>query len=78
MARQVPATAGPWRAKRGTLSDILTSIVAKHQKTEAGPFGERFFRMQKKLKGGTLNSRPYCMFRGKAFLVQFARRNASI
>ena len=33
-----------WRDKRGTLSRCLTSIVAKHQKIEGGPFGEFFFR----------------------------------
>ena len=44
MARQVPASAGPWLAKRGTISHCLTSIVAKHQKIEGGPFGEKKFR----------------------------------
>ena len=38
-------------------------FVAKHQKIEGGPFGEKFFlkeslTMPKKLKGGTLCSRP--------------------
>ena len=44
LARQVPASAGPGRVKRGILSHFLTSIVAKHQKIEGGPFGETFFR----------------------------------
>ena len=35
--------AGPRRARRGTHSQFLTSIVAKHQKIEGGPFGEFFF-----------------------------------
>ena len=30
-----------WLAKRGTLSHFLTSIIAKHQKIERGPFGEK-------------------------------------
>ena len=30
-----------WRAKRGTLSPLLTSIVAKHQKIEGGPVYEK-------------------------------------
>ena len=32
-----------WRAKREILSHFLTSIVAKNQKIEGGPFGD-FFR----------------------------------
>ena len=32
LARQVPASAGPWRAKRGDLFAFLTSIVAKQKK----------------------------------------------
>ena len=46
-----------WRAKRGILSHFLTSIVAKHQKIEGGPFGEKVSEKKvsqgrKKLKGG--------------------------
>ena len=37
------ARAGPCPAKRGALSDFLTSIVAKHQNIDGdGPFGENF------------------------------------
>ena len=43
LARQMPASADLWRAKRGSLSDILTSIVAKHRKIEGGPFWEMLF-----------------------------------
>ena len=31
LARQVPASAGPWRAKMGDLFAFLTSIVAKQK-----------------------------------------------
>ena len=43
LARQGPASAGPWNAKRGILLHFLTSIVAKHQKIERGPLGEKLF-----------------------------------
>ena len=81
-----PKVEANWRAKRGTLSDFLTSIVAKHQKLKGRPFGGHFYfekslTMSKKLKGGPFSLARYCMLRGKLgkpFLVQFARRNGSI
>ena len=47
-------------ARRGTLSHFLASIVAKHQKTEGGPFGEFLFRksltmLEKTEKGDPLD-----------------------
>ena len=30
-----------WRTKRGEPFAFLTSVVAKHQKIEGGPFGEK-------------------------------------
>ena len=72
--------------KGGTLSDFLTSIVAKHQKKiEREPLEEKFRKKvsqcRKKLKGGPFNLARYCMLRaktGKTFFVQFARPNSSI
>ena len=43
LARQVPASAGSWRAKRGDLSHFLTSIVAKHQKIEGTLWWTKIF-----------------------------------
>ena len=81
----MPTSAGPWRAKRGSLSHFLTFIVAKYQKLKEGPIGkknsEKSLTMPKKLKGGPFGLDWYGMLRGKAgktFLVQFARPNDSI
>ena len=88
LARQVSTSAGPCRAKRGILSNFLTSIVAKHQKIEGGGdplrkvfFSEKSLTMSKKLKGGPFSLSWYGMLRGKGgktILVQFARPNDSI
>ena len=62
-------------------------FVAKHQKIELGPFGEKFFsgkkvsQCRKKLKGGPFGLARYGVLRGKTgktFLVQFARPNSAI
>ena len=53
-----PKVGSNWRAERGTISDFLTSIVAKHQKFEREFFFEKSLTMPKKLKGGTFQSRP--------------------
>ena len=50
-----PGSACPWRAKRGTFSEIVNIFVA----VEGGPFGEKTNFQKKshkaeKLKGGTL------------------------
>ena len=47
----------PWRAKRGTLSDFLTSIVAKHHEIEGdllGIFLQKKSQCRKKMKGDLL------------------------
>ena len=60
--RREPASAGPWRAERGTLSSFLTSIVLQNiKKIEGGPFGDienlskKVSQCQKKLKGGSFS-----------------------
>ena len=40
---QVPASASPWRAKRGKTFAFFNIIVAKDQKIEGGHFGEIFY-----------------------------------
>ena len=56
----MPATAGPWRAERGNLLHFSTSAVAKHQKLEERPCGEKYFsrnkvsQWRKNTKRGTL------------------------
>ena len=60
--------------------------VAKQQKIEGGPFGEKkipekFSQCRKKLEGGPFGLAGYGMLRGKTgktFLVQFARPNSAI
>ena len=54
-------------AIRGTILDFLTAIVAKHQKIEGGPFGEKFFwekisQCLKNPKGGHFGifHHPFC------------------
>ena len=64
LARQVPASAGPWRAKKGDPFGFLTSIVAKHQKIAGDPLGI-FFRKSrtgKNWKGGPFGifQYPFC------------------
>ena len=56
-----------WRLARGTLSHFSTSIVAKHQKIEGGPFGEKkipkkSLTMPKKLEDGPFRifQHPFC------------------
>ena len=76
----------PGALKGGTLSHFSTSIVAKHQKNEGGPFGEKKFpekilTLPKKTERGTLQSLPvrYVTRKNrKNLLVQFARPNDSI
>ena len=62
-------------------------FVAKHQKIEGGPFGEKFFpgkkvsQCRKKTERGPFGLARYSMLRwksGKTFLVQFARPNGAI
>ena len=57
LARQVLASEGPWRAKRGIFLHFLTSIVAKHQIERWKKFGEqnfqkKFHNAEKNWKGG--------------------------
>ena len=84
---KIPKVRANWRAKRGTISDFLTSIVAKHQKIEGGPFGEKSFpkkslAVPKKTERGDPLVSPgmvcYAEKQEKTFLVQFARPNDSI
>ena len=60
---------GEKKLKGGTLSHFLTSIVAKHQKIEGGPFGEKKFRksltMPKKTERGDPLVSRYCMLTRK-------------
>ena len=59
LARQVPASTGPWRAKWRILSHFLTSIVPKQQ-FEGDLLGnfcfEKSLNAEKKLTGGPLVS----------------------
>ena len=71
LARQVPASAGPGRVKRGILSHFLTSIVAKHQKIEGGTLWGNFFSkksltMPKNWKGDPLVSPGMVCYAKKA------------
>ena len=78
--KQLDRIGAPGALKGGPFH-ILTSIVAKHQENEGGPFGEKFFTMPKKLKRGSFSLSRFCMLRGKrgkTFLVQFAIPNDSI
>ena len=87
-----PASASPWRAKRGTLPKLSTFLsqlkggpFGEKIKLKGHPLGKKIFRKKrlavpKKLKGGTLCSR-YGMLRrktGKTFLVQFARPSGAV
>ena len=80
-----PLARAPDALKGGTLSDFLTSIVAKHQNIEGGTlwriFSKKSLTMPKKTERGPFSLTRYCMLRGKtgkSFLVQFAWRNGSI
>ena len=72
--------------KGGTLSNFLTSIVAKHRKIEGGPFGENLFsrkksQCQKNESRDPLDSPGivcYAEKKEKLFLVQVAWPNDSI
>ena len=57
-------------ALKGDLSHFWTSIVAKHQKIEEGPFGEKKIpkkvsQCRKNWKGGPFGVARYGMLRGK-------------
>ena len=65
-----PKVKPKWREKRGTRSDFLTSIVAKHQKTEGDPLEKFFFfekksQCRKKTERGPFSLARYCMLLGK-------------
>ena len=67
--------------RQGDLFGFFTSIVAKHQKTKGGPFGEFFFSKNsqgRKTERGTLQSRPVLYVTRKTLFVQFPRPNGPI
>ena len=77
-----PASASPWRAKRGTLPKLSTFL----SQLKGGPFGdkkqtsEKVSQCRQKLEI-TLCLARYGMLRGKTgknFLVQFTRPNGAI
>ena len=77
----------PKKTERGDpLGFFNIHSVAKYQKMQGGPFGEKIFRKKslavpKKMKGGSFGLARYGMSRGKTgktFLVQFARPNSAI
>ena len=66
------------KTERGTLSDFLTSIVAKHLNIEKGPLEnvleKKVSQCQKSQSGDLLVSQGiacYARKKGKTFLVQF-------
>ena len=77
----------PKKTKRGDpLGFFNIHYVAKQQKIEEGPFGEKFFRKKslavpKKIERGDPLVSPNMVLRGKTgktFLVQFAGPNGAI
>ena len=64
-----PLARTPGALKGGTFSYFLTSIVAKHQKIEGGPFGEfsskKSLTMPKNSKWRPFSLSRYCMLRRK-------------
>ena len=72
-----------WGAKRGPFCISQHLLLQNIQKSEGGPFGEKFRKkisVPKKTERGDSLSR-YCMLRGKrgkTFLVQFAMPNDAI
>ena len=64
------------KTERGTLWDFSTFCRKTPKKLKRGPFGgklypEKFSQCRKKLKGGTLWSRPVVYVTRETFLVQF-------
>ena len=51
-----------WRAKKGTLSDFVISIAAKHQKTEGDPLGKLFLRKNLTIPKKNRKVEPFGIF----------------